>query len=193
MTDLAANTTHNSLHYFGPDYLTESTGSQGTYHHTASSLALVPDATNSETVLNQARQQALELQLPFAGSISPPEAWKLTQDHAATLVDVRTNEERHFVGYIPKSLHVAWATGTQMNKNPRFVKELEAKIKDKAEIILLLCRSGKRSAAAAQALTKAGFTNVFNVQEGFEGELNASLQRGLQGGWRWHNLPWVQE
>ncbi len=40
----------------------------------------------------------------------------------AVLVDVRTNEERKFVGYVPESIHVAWATGTSFNRNPRFLK-----------------------------------------------------------------------
>jgi rhodanese-related sulfurtransferase len=72
------------------------------------------------------------------------------------LVDVRTNEERKFVGYVPESIHIAWATGTSFNRNPRFLKELESKVgKDKT--ILLLCRSGNRSAQAAEAAFNAGF------------------------------------
>ena len=207
MTNLAATTT-NSLHHFGPDYLAGTIRSQGSHPITASTLPAEHhsevSATHAETqsgqpagnngntdaILTKARQLAPGA---FAGSVDPLDAWELVQDHSAILVDVRTHEERHFVGYIPKSLHVAWATGTQMNRNPRFVKEFESKIKNKTDVILLLCRSGKRSAAAAEALTKAGFTNVFNVREGFEGNLNASLQRGSEGGWRWHDLPWVQE
>jgi len=58
---------------------------------------------------------------------------------------------------------------------------------------VLLCRSGKRSALAAAAATQAGFASVFNVSEGFEGELDAQNQRGHQDGWRFHGLPWVQD
>ncbi|MFZ6772598.1 rhodanese-like domain-containing protein [Undibacterium sp. SXout7W] len=144
-------------------------------------------------ILQQARQRALEAQLPFAGSITPPDAWQLIADGLATLVDVRTNEERVFVGYVPDSLHVAWMTGTAMNRNPRFAKELEGKVKDKSTVILFLCRSGKRSAAAAEAAQKAGFINSFNITEGFEGDLNPSQQRGHLGGWRVHALPWIQD
>ena len=60
-------------------------------------------------------------------------------------------------------------------------------------MLVLLCRSGKRSAAAAEAATKAGFSQVFNVLEGFEGDLDAQQQRGEQGGWKLWGLPWVQD
>jgi rhodanese-related sulfurtransferase len=105
---------------------------------------------------------------------------------------VRSAEERKFVGHVPGSTHVAWATGTSLTRNPRFARELEAKLK-KGEVALLLCRSGKRSALAAEAAAKAGFTAVFNVLEGFEGELDAQQQRGHGDGWRFHGLPWVQD
>jgi rhodanese-related sulfurtransferase len=108
------------------------------------------------------------------------------------LVDVRTAEERKFVGQVPDSLHVAWATGTSMTRNPRFARELEAKVK-KDQVLLFICRSGKRSADAAQVAAKAGFANVFNVLEGFEGEIDGQRQRGKLGGWRLHGLPWQQD
>ena len=133
-----------------------------------------------------------EVREGFAGSVDPREAWELFSSGKAVLVDVRTTEERKFVGHVPNSLHVAWMTGISMNRNPRFIKELEAKVKKDA-IVLFLCRSGKRSAAAAEAATKAGFANAFNVSEGFEGDLNADKQRGSIGGWRLHRLPWVQD
>jgi rhodanese-related sulfurtransferase len=118
------------------------------------------------------------------------------QKGQAALVDVRSGEERKFVGHVPESLHVAWATGTALTRNPRFVRELEAKLaKDggKDAVVLLLCRSGKRSALAAEAAAKAGFTNVFNVLEGFEGEIDERQHRGGADGWRFHQLPWVQD
>jgi rhodanese-related sulfurtransferase len=147
---------------------------------------------DAASLLSHAKEDARQQQLPFAGSLTPVDAWRLVQLGAATLVDVRTNEERKFVGHVPGQ-HVAWATGTALTRNPRFVKEFESKLKDKAAVFLLLCRSGKRSAAAAEALSKAGFVNVFNITEGFEGEINETQQRGQLGGWRLHSLPWVQD
>ncbi|MCA3176544.1 MAG: rhodanese-like domain-containing protein [Burkholderiales bacterium] len=125
-------------------------------------------------------------------SIPPLKAWEWVQSGIAVLIDVRTIEERKFVGYVPDSLHVPWATGTNLLKNPRFIRELEAKVK-KDERIVLLCRSGKRSALAAQAAIKAGFLQVYNVSEGFEGDLDQHQHRGSINGWRHHGLPWLQD
>ena len=76
------------------------------------------------------------------------------------------------------------------------MRELEARLAahgGKDAVALLLCRSGKRSVLAAQAAEAAGFRHVFNVQEGFEGERDAQQQRGHGDGWRYHQLPWVQD
>ena len=143
--------------------------------------------------LEQAQSQAAEANLPYAGGVTPPVAWELVQQQQALLVDVRSGEERKFVGHVEGSLHVPWATGTALTRNPRFVRELEAKVGGKNAVVLLLCRSGKRSALAAEAAGKAGFSHVFNVLEGFEGELDAKQQRGHADGWRFHGLPWVQD
>lgn len=143
--------------------------------------------------LAQIRAQAIADGLPYAGGITPKQAWALVQAGKVLLVDVRTAEERKFVGHVPDSLHVAWATGTSLSRNPRFVRELESKLGGKDVPALLLCRSGKRSAAAAEAATKAGLSCIFNVLEGFEGELDAGQQRGKADGWRFHGLPWVQD
>lgn len=163
----------------------------------ATELVFDPRAAHGEgafeEVLNHARTQAQAQGLPYAGVVSAQDAWQLVQAGKAVLVDVRTNEERTFVGYVPQSLHVAWATGTSMNRNPRFVRELEAKAGGKAAVVVLLCRSGKRSALAAEAAAKAGFTHVFNIAQGFEGDLDDQQQRGHSGGWRWHALPWLQD
>jgi rhodanese-related sulfurtransferase len=155
-------------------------------------MSAILDVGPSVSALDEARAQARTEALPYAGSIPPEQAWALVHSGRAKLIDVRTAEERKFVGHVPQSVHVAWATGTALTRNPRFVRELEAKA-DKQEVLLLLCRSGKRSAAAAEAATKAGFEHAFNVLEGFEGELDDRQQRGHADGWRFHGLPWVQD
>lgn len=58
--------------------------------------------------------------------------------------------------------------------------------------VLLICRSGNRSVDAGLALEAAGFTQVINVLEGFEGPLDDDYHRGTQGGWRFRGLPWYQ-
>jgi len=149
-------------------------------------------ATPLSPILANARHRAERDQLPYAGSVSPQDAWTLFQAGEGVLIDVRTAEERKFVGHVPETKHVAWMTGLSLSRNPRFAKELEAKA-GKGETILLLCRSGKRSAAAAEAAAKAGFTNVFNILEGFEGDLDEQQRRGAFNGWRHAGLPWVQD
>jgi rhodanese-related sulfurtransferase len=143
--------------------------------------------------LETIKSQAESAGLPYAGGVTPPVAWQLFSSHGVLLVDVRTAEERKFVGHVPGTVHVPWATGTALTRNPRFVRELESKIGGKETVVLLLCRSGKRSALAAEAAAKAGFSAVFNVLEGFEGEIDAQEQRGKSDGWRFHGLPWVQD
>lgn len=143
--------------------------------------------------LASARAVARATELPYAGSVTPQQAWQLFSSGEALLVDVRTAEERTFVGYVPGSVHVPWANGTSLSRNPRFVRELEAKVGGRDAVVLLLCRSGNRSALAAEAATRAGLTQVFNVIEGFEGELDDHQRRGNTGGWRYHDLPWTQQ
>ena len=142
--------------------------------------------TDSEFILNNARENAQLTGLRYSGDISPSEAWTLFEHGDAKLIDVRTIEERQSVGYVPESIHVAWAIGNPLVSNPRFVRELENKA-SKLDVILLLCRSGKRSVAAAETVSRLGYKNVFNITEGFEGE------NSLKNGWVNRNLPWVKE
>lgn len=161
----------------------------------ATSLSAVAGnaATDLPPELAAIRGQSAASGLPYAGGVTPQAAWELFSSGQVRLVDVRTAEERTFVGHVPGTVHVAWATGTSLSRNPRFVRELESKIGGKDVPALLLCRSGKRSAAAAEAAAKAGLTCIFNVLEGFEGEIDESRQRGKSDGWRFHGLPWVQD
>jgi rhodanese-related sulfurtransferase len=152
----------------------------------------VQNADSFREILERARAFGRERGLAFAGSLPPEEAWTLFHHGEAVLIDVRTAEELKFVGHVPGSRHVAWQTGPALIRNPRFLKELEQNAA-KTSNILLLCRSGKRSAAAAEAASRVGFLNVFNILEGFEGDKNEDLRRGDVDGWRRRGLPWVQD
>ncbi len=143
-------------------------------------------------ILQRAHDYAECHHLEFNGSLSPQDAWYLVDHDQAILVDIRTAEERKFVGYVKKSLHIAWATGTAFNRNPRFLKELERQV-GKDQTIILLCRSGQRSTLAAEAAAEVGFKHIYHVLEGFEGELNTSSQRNRLQGWKLHDLPWEQD
>ncbi|WP_068637887.1 rhodanese-like domain-containing protein [Thauera butanivorans] len=143
-------------------------------------------------ILERALAHAADEGLPYAGGVTPTEAWELVSAGEAVLVDVRSGEERKFVGHVPESLFVPWATGTSLTRNPRFVRDLESKT-GKDAVVLLLCRSGKRSAQAAEAAARAGFKHVFNIREGFEGDLDDQQRRGSFNGWRHAGLPWAQD
>ena len=151
-----------------------------------------PRATDLHSILAAATARAARENLPYAGTVPPHDAWVLAAAGAAILIDVRTTEEYKYVGHVPGTPLVQWQFGPALTKNPRFARELAGKA-GKNEVILLICRSGKRSAAAAEAATRAGFSRVFNVLEGFEGEITADGQRGATGGWRYHRLPWIQD
>ena len=58
--------------------------------------------------------------------------------------------------------------------------------------VYFLCRSGVRSIAGAVALTGAGYTNCFNVLDGFEGPPDEEAHRGRKSGWKAEGLPWLQ-
>lgn len=145
-----------------------------------------------QALLERARQRAQIFGVKFAGLVYPSEAWSLFRSGAAVLIDVRTPEERKYVGRVPDTLHVAWRIGMNMAVNPKFMQQIKAVV-SKETVVLLLSRSGGRSTEASEALTKAGYANVFNVLEGFEGELDNHHQRGTYNGWRYSKLPWTQD
>jgi rhodanese-related sulfurtransferase len=168
---------------------TDSQESLSQSHSNAKSPSEV--ATEFQIILAAARETAQRAGLRYAGDISPQDAWQLFSSGFALLIDVRTPEELKFVGFVPESLHVAWMTGVNFLKNQNFLRELEIKA-SRDDVILFLCRSGKRSVAAAEAVTKVGFRNAFNILEGFEGDMENG-KRGIYCGWRSHDLPWIQD
>jgi rhodanese-related sulfurtransferase len=137
--------------------------------------------------------------LPYAGDISAEEAWKkLAGDGRAQLVDVRTLAEWNFVGVpdlssLGRQVHcIEWQQFPSGARNPGFVAEAAQALGDKDAPVMLLCRSGARSRAAAIALTEAGYAQAFNVAGGFEGDIDEEGHRGHRDGWKARNLPWRQ-
>lgn len=126
-------------------------------------------------------------------NLTPKQSWILLQENSsAVMVDVRTKIEHSFVGHPPEAIHIAWKEFPDMQLNERFIDQVEEKVKNKNTPILLLCRSGQRSLAAAKALEDTGYTHLINILEGFEGSLNDKKHRGTINGWRFNNLPWMQ-
>jgi rhodanese-related sulfurtransferase len=73
--------------------------------------------------------------------------------------------------------------------NPDFLAQIKQQV-DREALVMFVCRSGVRSHNAAALATEAGYTECYNVLEGFEGDKDASGQRGKVGGWRRAGLPW---
>ncbi|MBT5522003.1 MAG: rhodanese-like domain-containing protein [Rhodospirillales bacterium] len=137
--------------------------------------------------------------LGYAGDKTPEESWAmLSEISGAVLVDVRTDAEWAFVGTpdlgsLGKNLCLAaWIVYPNMTGNADFVATVENHAPDTDAHILFICRSGQRSIAAAIAMTNAGYSNCYNVLEGFEGDMDAQDHRGTIGGWKVAGLPWAQ-
>jgi rhodanese-related sulfurtransferase len=143
-------------------------------------------------ILNNARQRAQEMNLPYAGALLPAEAYALLQQSPGSkLVDVRTRAEWDFVGRVPGSVAIEWQNYPGSQRNPGFLSELEAQTQKDA-IVMFLCRSGARSHAAAAAACEIGYIQSYNILQGFEGDKDALGHRASVGGWQFAGLPWVQ-
>jgi glyoxylase-like metal-dependent hydrolase (beta-lactamase superfamily II)/rhodanese-related sulfurtransferase len=126
----------------------------------------------------------------YAGNVSPQLAWRWVQAGEAVLVDVRSDAEREWVGFVPDAVGLAWKQWPGMVPNPGFEQGLRAAVPAGKKVVLL-CRSGVRSMAAARRATELGM-QAYNILEGFEGDPDGEGHRGRKGGWRFHGLPWRQ-
>lgn len=136
--------------------------------------------------------------MSYAGDVPPQEAYAaLESDPAAVLVDVRTSAEWSYVG-LPdltglgkRVLPVEWQRFPDGSVNERFLDQLRDAGVTEGAPIYFLCRSGVRSAAAAEAATRAGLGPAYNVADGFEGPLDGQGHRSVSG-WKVAGLPWRQ-
>ena len=123
---------------------------------------------------------------------------KLSEISNSYLIDIRTKPEWEFIG-VPdlsslnkKTIFISWHMYPEMKINSLFENQItESNIK-KNDNLFLICRSGNRSSDAAEFLTSHGFTNCFNVKDGFEGEIGPNHQRSTINGWKYCKLPWKQ-
>jgi len=143
-------------------------------------------------ILAVAQQRAKELNLPYEGALLPEEAYQIMESApGAKLVDTRTRAEQDWVGRIPGAIEIEWQTYPGMKLNQYFLTQLEQQVEREA-LTMFICRSGGRSHFAATLATQAGYSDCYNVLEGFEGDKNADEQRNTKGGWRKAGLPWKQ-
>ncbi len=145
-------------------------------------------------------------QTPFGLYLTPSDAHKATTDDPSiVLIDVRDPIEISFVGHPePMDANIPLNTVTtrfnaksgkyNMRRNAGFVSDVDALMKrlglSKSDTIIVSCRSGPRSAVAARLLHAAGYENVWNQVEGFEGSIDPKTGARSKNGWRNAGLPW---
>ena len=133
--------------------------------------------------------------------ISALKAWDLIQKEPnVAFIDVRSDMEFLFIGHPVGAVNICWITEPDWEINPNFVREVRklvlGGIIDSPEHhsvpVVLICRSGNRSDEAGKLLIENGFKRVYNIKDGFEGELDDTHHRSTLAGWRHDNLPWEQ-
>ncbi len=145
--------------------------------------------------------------------LTPQQAYDMVQQEGKKVLflDIRTRAEAMYVGMTPladaltpyvehQEVMSDWDDKRSMyllEPNPDFTKEVARRLADKGlskqDKVILICRSGDRSAKAADILQLQGFTQVYSVAEGFEGDMGkegTSAGRRLVNGWKNTNLPW---
>jgi rhodanese-related sulfurtransferase len=132
--------------------------------------------------------------------------WLADKDNIKIL-DVRTPEEYVFIGHAPMAQNIPFQLfnykmavrnkGPLMKTNPNFIAEVGQKFKP-SDTILVICRSGNRSAAAVNAMAAAGFKIAYSVTDGFEGDRvkdpsSSFYGKRLKNGWRNSGVPWTDK
>ena len=151
------------------------------------------DALDSSTVAPNAPVRG------YAGDVDPTRAWRmLSEEAAATLVDVRTVAEWSYVGLPDISelgkqpLLIEWQTFPDLSVNPQFAESLAHAVPDPQTTVVFLCRSGSRSGSAAMSMAALGYSHSYNLAGGFEGDPDSERHRGTLNGWKAAGLPWTQ-
>ena len=134
------------------------------------------------------------------------EMWK-TNSNNVKILDVRTLEEYVFVGHADMAWNIPvffqsyeWDAEKKhfpMKPNSDFISQVK-EIANLGDTILVTCRSGGRSAMAVNFLADAGFKNVYNITDGFEGDMVKDPESIFQGqrminGWKNSGLPWTYD
>jgi len=159
-----------------------------------------PASTAEAMQLPERKQTTLGLYVTAAQAY---EMWKATPDKVK-VIDVRTPEEYAFVGHPEMAWNIPMAFVTYQRKdgkteynvemNSAFVTEVKG-IAEPADILLVTCRSGDRSARAVDMLVAAGFTNAYTIVDGVEGDKvedpgSVFVGKRMRNGWK-NSAPWV--
>lgn len=153
--------------------------------------------------LPKEKQTTLEL---YVTSKEAYEKWKANPDHVKIL-DVRTPDEYIYIGHAAMAWNIpafiqtyTWDAEKEhfsMIVNPDFISQIKETFQP-TDTILVTCRSGGRSALAVNQLAAAGYKNVFNITDGFEGdkvkdENSVYNNKRMVNGWKNSGAPWTYE
>lgn len=144
-------------------------------------------------------------EIPVERNIDAVAAYRMAITQKVPIVDVRTAQEYQFVGHAPTAYEIpafVWGKWDEQKKsfstepNPDFVKQFASVFPDKNAAIIIMCRSGHRSGKAIKLLVQAGYINLYQMWEGFEGiavsdkEL-PSYGKKIVDGWKNRGLPYT--
>jgi len=167
----------------------------------AAVVAIQVSAQSVDRKVPEKKQTSLGLYLTAKEAF---EKWK-AEPKQVKVLDVRTPEEYIFVGHPEMAWNIPLVFATRqwdeekdwiaLRPNREFVAQVKKLAKPK-DTLLVMCRSGDRSAKATDALAKAGFTNVYSIIDGMEGDAvkdPESLYHGkrMKNGWKNSGLPWT--
>jgi len=157
------------------------------------------EATKSE--LPKGKQTSLGLYVTAAEAY---DKWLAAPD-VVKVFDVRTLEEYIYVGHAPMAWNIPLLFQTHewnaekgyfaFQPNPDFLSQAK-EVAGLEDTIMVMCRSGGRSAMAVNMLADAGFTNVYQITDGMEGDavkdpLSVFQGQRLKNGWKNSGLPWT--
>lgn len=168
-------------------------------------LFITPCAVGQQvgSELPKAKQTSLGL---YVTAREAHEKWQADPDNVIVL-DVRTTEEYLYVGHAPMAWNVPLASQTyewdankeyfKFQPNPDFIDQVKGFAKP-SDTVLVMCRSGGRSAMAVNRLAEAGFTNVYQIIDGMEGDAvkdpeSVYLGQRLKNGWKNSGIPWTYQ
>ncbi len=144
---------------------------------------------------------------PLEKQIDAVAANQMASSQKAVIVDIRTAQEYQLIGHVPGTCNIPvsfWGKWDDQKKsfgmepNPDFVKQFSTAFPDKNKAYILMCRSGHRSAKAIKTLQQAGYTNLYDMWDGFEGiaekdKASPNFGKKTVDGWKNKNLPWTYD
>ena len=151
--------------------------------------------------LPKEKQTSLEL---YVTSAEAYDKWLAAPDEVKVL-DVRTLEEYIYIGHAPMAWNIPLATQTHewdadkgyfaYQPNPDFLSQVKG-VAEPTDTIMVMCRSGGRSAMAVNLLAENGFTNVYQITDGMEGDKVKDTNSYFSGqrmvnGWKNSGAPWT--